>query len=87
MRRAAIARQAKVAGGESTVNIPVLLGNWLYSQLWYSIPLIVSISLVYAATRHEEMGAIVRHAWHTVVWILGFMAVIMGILWTVSWIL
>ncbi len=27
------------------------------APIWYSLPLIVSISLVYSATRHEEAGA------------------------------
>lgn len=69
------------------MTLPMLLGHWLYSQLWYSVPLIIAISLVYGATRHEEMDAILRHAWHTGVWIIGFVVVIMAILWTVSWIL
>ena len=28
--------------------------------MWYSLPLIVAISLVYSATRHEQMNAILR---------------------------
>ncbi len=64
---------------------PILLADWLHSELWYSIPLIVSISLVYGATRHEKMGPILHHAWHTGIWIVGFITVIMGILWAVSW--
>jgi hypothetical protein len=32
------------------------------NQLWYALPLVVSISLVYAATRHEEMPQILWHA-------------------------
>ncbi|MEZ6117174.1 MAG: hypothetical protein R3C28_11450 [Pirellulaceae bacterium] len=36
-------------------------------------PLIVSISLVYAATRHELMRPIVEHAIRFSLWIVGFM--------------
>ena len=32
------------------------------NRLWFALPLLVSISLVYSATRHEQMGPIVRHA-------------------------
>ena len=52
----------------------------LDNRLWYAVPLIVAISLVYAATRHELMIPILRHAVHTVGWIVGFMAVIFVVL-------
>src|SRR4051794_35668719 len=50
------------------------------AQLWYAAPLIVSISLVYAATRHEHMGPILHHALRLGIWITGFMAVVFAIL-------
>jgi hypothetical protein len=59
--------------------------RWQDSDLWYSLPLIVAISLVYAATRHERMPAILLHAGHTALWILGFMAVVFALLVLVSW--
>jgi hypothetical protein len=52
--------------------------------MWYSVPLIVAISLVYSATRHEAMAPIVSHAVRLGLMIAGFMAVIMGLLWLVS---
>ena len=55
---------------------PFLIANILTSRLWYALPLIVAVSLVYAATRHELMGPILRHAAHTAVWIIGFMVVV-----------
>ena len=55
------------------------------NRLWYAVPLIVSVSLVYAATRHELMVPILRNAVHTAVWIVGFMAVIFVVLVLVSW--
>jgi hypothetical protein len=53
-----------------------LFASILTSRLWYAVPLIVAISLVYAATRHELMVPILRHALHTAVWIVGFMVVV-----------
>ncbi len=53
-----------------------LVASLLWSRLWYAVPLIVSVSLVYAATRHEEMGPIVRHAIHAAAWVVGFMIVV-----------
>jgi hypothetical protein len=48
--------------------------------LWYSLPLIVSVSLVCAATRHELMRPIVQHAVRFGAWVLAFMAVFMALL-------
>jgi len=64
---------------------PILFANLLDSRLWYALPLIVSISLVYAATRHELFEPIVRHAVHTAVWIISFMLVVFAILFVISW--
>ncbi|HEX3998678.1 MAG TPA: hypothetical protein VHX65_09035 [Pirellulales bacterium] len=50
------------------------------AQIWYALPLVVSISLVYAATRHEHVGPILQHALRLGVWIAGFMGVVFGIL-------
>ncbi|MCH8042958.1 MAG: hypothetical protein IID44_04495 [Planctomycetes bacterium] len=54
------------------------------SQLWYAIPLIVAVSFTYAATRHELMEPILRHAVKIGVWIVGFMAVVFAVLMLVS---
>jgi len=48
--------------------------------LWYFLPLLASVSLVYAGTRQERMRAILVQAVHTAVWIVGFMAAIAIIL-------
>jgi len=45
---------------------------WL-NDLWYAVPLVIAVSLVYAATRHEAMEAIVPHAVRAGMWIVGFM--------------
>ena len=55
------------------------------NDLWYAAPLIVSVSLVYAATRHEEMGSIFAHCLRIGLWICGFMAIIFAILLLLSW--
>ena len=60
---------------------PLLAAN---SDLWYALPLVVSVSLVYAATRHESMQHIVRHAARVGVGILGFMAIIFVVLALIS---
>ncbi len=51
----------------------------------YAFPLIIAVSLVYAATRHEQSGPILLHAARIGIWILGFMAVILAVLLLVSW--
>lgn len=48
--------------------------------LWYALPIVVSVSLVCAATRHELMRPILEHAVRFGVWVTVFMAVFMGIL-------
>jgi hypothetical protein len=63
----------------------MLLASLWNNQLWYALPLIVSISLVYGATRHELMGPILHHAWRSAVWMAGFMSVIFVVLFAVSW--
>ena len=55
------------------------------SQFWFAVPLIVVVSLVYAATRHELMQPILAHAARTGVWITGFMVVVFVLLSLLSW--
>ena len=54
------------------------------SSFCYAVPLILSVSLVYAATRHEAVGAILSHAFRVALWITGFMFLVFGILYLVS---
>ena len=56
----------------------------LAPQLWYVVPLIVTVSLVYGATRHELPRPILYHAWHTALWMLIFIGSIFAVLWLVS---
>ena len=61
-----------------------LFGNWT-GFLLHAIPVILAVSLVYGATRHELVQPILHNAYRTAVWTVGFMAVIVGILLVVSW--
>ena len=64
------------------------MSSWILlaavNRLWYTLPLIVTVSLVYSATRHEEMSPILRHALRTAVWIVGFMAIVFVVLYLIS---
>lgn len=54
-------------------------------RLWYAVPLVTSVSLVYAATRHEEMGPILAHAVRFAIWIVVFMAVVLAVIQFMTW--
>ena len=55
------------------------------TYLLYYVPLIIAISLVFGATRHEDTSLIVHHAFNTARWITGFMAVIFAVLLVLGW--
>lgn len=63
--------------------MPLLLANT--NMMWYAPPLIASISLVYAATHHEQMTPILLHAGRLALMISGFMLLIMAVLALISW--
>ncbi len=54
-------------------------------RIWFALPIIVSVSLVYAATRHEELRPIVVHAARFAVWIVVFMAIVFAGLQALAW--
>ncbi len=54
-------------------------------QLWYALPLVVAVSLVYAATRHEAMQPLLVHAARLSVWVVGFMAAVFAVLLLMVW--
>ena len=62
----------------------MLLMTYHINDLWYAVPLTVSISLVYAATRYERMSAILGAAARFGTWIAGFMVVAFGLLYWLS---
>jgi hypothetical protein len=43
------------------------------------------VSLVCAATRHEEMHAILIHAFRFAVWFVVFVAIVLGVIQDLSW--
>jgi hypothetical protein len=53
---------------------------WTTNDMWYALPLIVSVSLAYSATRHERLRPILHHALRFGLWISGFMLVFWVIL-------
>ncbi|MFK8111416.1 MAG: hypothetical protein AB8B91_04420 [Rubripirellula sp.] len=57
------------------------------SYLFYYIPLIIAIALVFGATRHEKTSLVLAHAWQTGRWITGFMAIIFAVLFIFDWML
>ena len=59
--------------------------NLELNDMWYAVPLIIVVSLVYAATRHEEAMPIFAHALRVGLWITGFMAVVFVVLLVISW--
>lgn len=69
-------------------NLPwPLLAAGHINDLWYALPLIVAVSMVYSATRHEAMEAILAGAMRIGAWITGFMLVVFAVLFAISSIL
>jgi hypothetical protein len=64
---------------------PALLADISAARLWYAVPLITTVSLVCAATRHESMGPILIHALRFAVWVLVFMAIVLAVIQFLSW--
>jgi hypothetical protein len=63
----------------------VLLATTGIARLWYAVPLVTSVSLVCAATRHEAMGAILIHAVRFALWVLVFMGIVLAVIQLLSW--
>jgi len=55
------------------------------NQLWYMLPLIVAISLVYGATRHEYMPQILHNSLRAAWWVVSFLGVIFLVLVVLTW--
>ena len=66
--------------------IALLWANLLRAEspYWYLLPLVIVVSLVYSATRHEEWPLIWRRAVRLAIFILCFMAVTLAILWGIQ---
>jgi len=50
------------------------------AQIWYSVPLIIVISLVWGATRHELLPEIIAHSIRSLLWVLTFMGIIFALI-------
>jgi cytochrome c oxidase assembly factor CtaG len=59
--------------------------SFWHMDIWYALPAIIAVSLVYSATRHEEMRPILFHAGRVGLWIVGFMTVVFGALAGLDW--
>lgn len=55
-----------------------------FQHIWFAIPLVIVYSLVYAATRHEDMKSIVAHASRFGGWLILLLVVVYGILYFVT---
>jgi hypothetical protein len=64
---------------------PLLVAATGIARFWYAVPLITSVSLVCAATRHEDMRAILVHALRFAVWVLVFMGIVLCGIQLLSW--
>ncbi len=54
-------------------------------RMWYAAPLVVTVSLAYAATRHEQPGEILAHAARFGGWIVVFMVLFFALLQAATW--
>jgi len=59
--------------------LELLLAAVNINDLWYAIPLVVAISVVYAATRHERLGAILLRSLRVAV-MLGVLLAVLFVL-------
>jgi hypothetical protein len=64
---------------------PLLFAATGIARFWYAVPLITSVSLVCAATRHEDMRAILVHALRFALWVLIFMGIVLGGIQLLTW--
>ena len=51
------------------------------------MPAIIAVSLVYTATRHEQMRPILLHAGRVAVWIVSFMLIVFVVVEFVFWLI
>ena len=54
------------------------------NDLWFAVPLVVAISLVYQATRHERMSEILGGALRFGGWIAVFMGIAFAVIYYLS---
>ncbi|MEM9940744.1 MAG: hypothetical protein AAF939_04070 [Planctomycetota bacterium] len=54
-------------------------------RLWYALPLILVVSLVYGATRHENLKEILVQSSRSAVWVIAFMSIIFFLIWVAGY--
>jgi hypothetical protein len=64
--------------------IAAVCGGLWHADIWYAVPLVVALSLVYAATRHEDLKGILHHALRMGAILVAFMGGIFLVLWYFS---
>jgi len=70
------------------IEIPTILGMSCLigliglgtAQIWYSVPLVIVISLVWGATRHERLPEIIAQSIKSLLWVLTFMGLIFALI-------
>jgi len=64
---------------------PIILGlvyllGLSTAQIWYAVPLVIVISLVWGATRHERLPEIIAQSIKSLLWVLTFMGIIFALI-------
>lgn len=55
------------------------------TYVFYLLPLLIAVSVVFGATRRESPAEIVKHGWQTARWLIGFVLIIASVLAIVGW--
>lgn len=63
---------------------PFLLAAQM-SDLWYAIPLVTAISLVYSGTRYEDMREILWRSLRMGLWTIFFLTIFFIVLLLIAW--
>ena len=66
--------------GQTALMFPLSAINIMDAKAWYSVPLVLAVSLVYGATRHEHPREIMLHTIRSAVWVLTFMLGILAVI-------
>ena len=66
------------------MTVPALFAYFTFCQLWLMIPPALAFAFVYAATRHEEMALILRHAGRITFWTFFFLGIIFAALYLMT---
>lgn len=62
-----------------------ILATATAARIWYAIPLVLVVSLVYGATRHEYLLEILVHSFRSAIWLLTFMTAIFVVIWVAGY--